>query len=151
MGIRADLQESNSLWNDTNLQIVGTLEYMGSNTDYSPVQILSGVHGIEFSNSAENQFVKEPYLTSTGQTTIQGVLDVGYSVSYGFGTYLCVTQPHYSYNNATRDATAYYRVSVERIDTQMLYRPQRAENVSAVIVGGVILIAIYTVLRWVRR
>ena len=147
----ADLQESNSLWNDTNLQVVGTLQYMGSNTDYRPVQELNGVHAIEFSNSAENQFIKEPYLTSTGQTTIQGVLDVGFNVSYGFGTYLCVTQPHYSYNNSQRDAIAYYRVSVERIDTQMLYRPERAENVSAVIVGGVVLIAIYTVIRWVRR
>lgn len=148
---RADLQESNSLWNDTNLQIVGTLEYMGSNTDYSPVQDLSGVHAIEFSNSAESQFTKEPYLTSTGQSTIQGVLDVGYNVSYGFGTHLCVTQPHYYYNDTTRDATAYYRVTVDRIDTQLLYRPQRAERTSGIIVGGIVLIGLYSVLRWVRK
>lgn len=124
---------------------------MGSNTNYQPVQTLSGIHAIELTKNAENSLVKEPYLTSVSQDTISGVLDDGFNVSFGYGTYLLVTQPHYYGNNQQRDATAYYRVTVERIDTQMLYRPQRAENVSAIIVGGVVLLSIYTVLRWVRR
>lgn len=124
---------------------------MGSNTNYQPVQKLSGVHAIELSAKSENSLVKDPYLTSVSQDTISGVLDDGFNVSIGYGTFLCVTQPHYNNNNTQRDATAYYRVTVERIDTQMLYRPQRAENVSAIVVGGVVLLSIYTVLRWVRR
>lgn len=148
--IRADVQESSSIWYDTDLQIIGTLTYMGSSTGYAPVVNLSGTHGIEFCKEAESSLIKEPYLTSVSQQTLSGVLDEGFSVSYGYGTYLLVSQ-ELKTQTSTRVGTAYYRVDVDRIDTQLLYRPQRAERASGIIVGGVILIGLYTVLRWVRR
>lgn len=126
---------------------------MGSNSNYAPVQQLNGVHAIELSSAAQNNIVKEPYLTSVSQNAITGVLDVGYNVSLGYGTYLCVTQPHYynSQQSTTRDATAYYRVEVSRIDTNLLYRPERSEKLVAIVSGGIILIGAYSVLKWVRR
>lgn len=148
--IRADVQESASIWNETDLQIVGNLTYMGSSTGYAPVVNLSGIHGIEFCKEAESSLIKEPYLTSVSQQTLSGVLDEGYSVSYGYGTYLLVNQELHT-QTSQRMGTAYYRVEVDRIDTQLLYRPQRAERTTGIVVGGVILIGLYTVLRWVRK
>ncbi len=148
--IRADVQEASTIWNDTDLQIVGNLTYMGSSTGYQPVVNLSGIHGIELSKQAESCLLKEPYLTSVSQESISGVLDEGYSVSFGYGTYLQVSQELYT-QTSTRNGTAYYRVEVDRIDTQLLYRPQRAERTSGIIVGGIVLIGLYSVLRWVRK
>lgn len=148
--IRADVQEASTIWNDIDLQIVGTLTYMGSSTGYQPVVNLSGTHGIELSKQAESCLLKEPFLTSVSQESISGVLDDGYNVSLGYGTQLQVSQELYT-QNSTRNGTAYYRVEVERIDTQLLYRPQRAERTSGIIVGGIVLIGLYTVLRWIRR
>ena len=152
IGIRANVQEPNTIWYDTDLQIVGVLTYMGSSTSTQPVDKLSGVHAIELCTEAENKLIKEPYLTSVSQTTVSGVVDTGYNAQFGFGTYLQITQPHYNQNNTgTRDAVAYYRVDVSRIDTNLLYRPERSQNLIAVVTGGCILIGIYTVLKWVRR
>lgn len=150
IAIKADVQEASTIWNDTDLQIVGTLTYMGSSTGYQPVVNLSGTHGIEFCKEAESCLIKEPYLTSVSQESISGVLDEGYDVSFDYGTYLLVSQELRTIN-ATRVGIAYYRVSVDRIDTQLLYRPQRAERTSGIIVGGIVLIGLYTVLRWVRK
>lgn len=148
--IKAEVQENQSIWYDTDLQIVGNLTYMGSNTGYQPVVNLSGIHGIEFCKDAESSLIKEPYLTSVSQQTLSGVLDEGYNVSFGYGTWLLVSQELRT-ANATRVGTAYYRVDVDRIDTQLLYRPQRAELTSGIIVGGIVLIGLYTVLRWIRK
>lgn len=147
--INASIQNTDAIWNETDLQIVGTLTYMGSSTGYDPVNRLSGQHGIEFSKESENCFIKEPYLTSVSQETLVGILDEGYNVSFGYGTWLCVSQPLNS-QYGTRDGTAYYRVDVSRIDTQLLYRPERAEKALSIVVGGAILISLYSVLRWVR-
>lgn len=150
IAIKADVQEASTIWNDTDLQIVGTLTYMGSSTGYQPVVNLSGTHGIEFCKEAESSLIKDPYLTSVSQQTLSGVLDEGYNVSYDYGTYLLVSQELRT-ANASRVGTAYYRVSVDRIDTQLLYRPQRAERTSGIIVGGIVIIGLYNVLRWIRK
>lgn len=152
MTAKAEIQESISIWNDNDLQIVGTLTYMGSASSYTPVDILSGNYGIEMCNEAEGNLVKEPYLTSCSQEQYTGVLDNGYDCYFKYGTYLCVTQPHYYSNTTgTRDAVAYYRVDVINIDTQLLYRPERAENTISIVVAGIVLIGVYSVLKWVRR
>lgn len=125
---------------------------MGSASNYEPVSVLSGTYGIEMCNEAQGNLIKDPYLTSCSQEQYNGVLDNGYNCYLDYGTYLCVTQPHY-YGTGTgqRDAVAYYRVNVSRIDTQLLYRPERAESTIPIIVAGIILIGVYSVLKWVRR
>ena len=148
--IKANVQEESTIWMEKDLQIVGTLTYMGSSSGYQPVENLSGIHGIELSNQAESCLLKEPYLTSVSQESISGVLDEGYNVSFDYGTFLQVKQDLYTSSGSKRLGTAYYRVTVNQIDTQLLYRPQRAERTSGIIVGGIILIGLYTVLRWIR-
>ena len=149
--IKANIQEESTIWFDKDLQIVGTLTYMGSSTGHQPVVNLTGTHGIELSKQAESCLLKEPYLTSVSQDTIFGVLDEGYNVSLDFGTHLKVKQDLYTSSGSKKSGTAYYRVTVNQIDTQLLYRPQRAERTSGIIVGGIILIGLYTVLRWIRK
>lgn len=149
--ISAAVQEPDPLWTDKNLQIIGNLTYMGSSSGRRPVDELTGRHAIEISKQAEGCLLKAPYLTSVSQETLSGVLDDGYNVSIGYGTWLQVKQQLYSSSGETKSGTAYYRVSVDRIDTQLLYRPQRAERTSGIIVGGIVLIGLYSVLRWIRK
>lgn len=146
------VQQEDAIWYDADLQFVGTFIYVGSASNYTPVSTLTGVHGVEMSNLAENNLIKEPYLTSCSQDQLKGVVDDGYDCYFNYGSYLCVTQPHYTgVNNNTRDAVAYYRVEIQRIDTNLLYRPQRTEYLMPVILGGCFVISIYTILKWVRR
>lgn len=149
--IKAEVQEPQPLWTDKNLQIIGNLTYMGSSTGRRPVEELSGNHAIELSKQAEGSLIKVPYLTSVSQDTIYGVLDDGYNVSISYGTWLQVKQELYTSSDSTRSGTAYYRVTVNNIDTQLLYRPHRTDQAINIIVGGIILLGIYTVLRWIRK
>lgn len=144
------VQEPEPLWTDKNLRIIGNLTYMGSSSGYRPVDDLSGNHAIEISKQAEGSLIKEPYLTSVTQETLSGVLDDGYNVYINYGTWLHVKQQLHTSSGSTKSGTAYYRVTVDNIDTQLLYRPQRTEQAINIVVGGIILLGIYTVLRWIR-
>lgn len=146
------VQQDDAIWYDTDLQIVANFTYIGSASNYTPVNTLSGVHGVEMSNLSENNLIKEPYLTSVSQEQLKGVVDDGYDCYFNYGSYLCVTQPHYTgINQNTRDAVAYYRLDVQRIDTNLLYRAERAQTLIPIIIGGCFVLAIYTVLKWVRK
>lgn len=148
--INAEVQEPQPLWTDKNLQIIGNLTYMGSSSGRRPVDELTGRHAIEISKQAEGCLIKAPYLTSVSQDTLSGVLDDGYNVSIGYGTWLQVKQRLITSSDETKIGTAYYRVTVDSIDTQLLYRPQRTNDAINIVVGGIILIGLYTVIRWIR-
>lgn len=149
--IRAEVQEPEPLWTNKNLQIIGNLVYMGSSNGRRPVDELTGRHAIEISKQAEGCLIKEPYLTSVSQDTLSGVLDDGYNVSISYGTWLQVKQRLYTSSDETKVGTAYYRVIVDSIDTQLLYRPQRTDEAINIVVGGIILLGFYTVIRWIRK
>lgn len=147
---KAAVQEPEPLWTEKNLRIIGNLVYMGSSTGRRPVDELTGRHAIEMSKQAEGCLIKEPYLTSVTQQDLLGVLDDGYNVSINYGTWLQVKQHLHTSSDGTKVGTAYYRVTVDSIDTQLLYRPQRTEEAINIVVGGIILLGIYTVIRWIR-
>lgn len=134
------------------MYLTGVLIYRGSSTDYEPVNNLNGTtQKIYLNGEAERCLAIEPYLTNMCSQNVSGWLESGYSVTIPYSQRLSVTQPHYTYNSGTRDATAYYDVEVTDIQTNLLYRPERNDNYITLVVCGLILLSFWCVIKGVRH
>lgn len=143
---------TSTYYQNNEMYLTGTLIYRGSSTDYEPVNNLNGTtQKIYLNGEAERTLAIEPYLTNMCSQNVTGWLESGYSVTIPYSQRLSVTQPHYSYNSTTRDATAYYDVEVTDIQTNLLYRPQRNNTYITLIVSGLILLSMWCVIKGVRH
>lgn len=143
---------TSTYYQNNEMFLIGKLIYRGSSTDYEPVNNLDGTtQKIYLNGEAERTLAIDPYLTNMCSQNVTGWIESGYSVTIPYSQRLSVTQPHYSYNNNQRDATAYYDVEVTDIQTNLLYRPQRNDTYITLIVIGLILISMWCVIKGVRH
>lgn len=133
------------------MYLTGTLTYIGSNNG-TPVDNLADgrKHTIYLNAEAERSLAIDPYLTNMSSQTAEGWIDDGYEVQIPYSQMLHVTQLH-NYGTGTRNATAYYEVTVDEIQTNLLYRPQRNDNYITILCGGGLLLLLYTVFKVVRH
>lgn len=137
------------------MQITGFLQYVSSDSSYTPVRSLADgrSHRLYLSANAERAVGIDPYLVNLTESTINGWVGDGYKVKLDLGGYLAVYQPHYTANNQQRDSWAYYQFihDDDYIDTNMIYRPDRNDAYITILCGGGILLALYTVFKVVRH
>lgn len=141
-----------SYYENNEMQATGQLYYVGSESGYDPDDRLDdgAAHTIYLSSAAERALGKDPYLVNLTESTINGWIGDGYEVRMQLGGYLDVYQP-YTSGNYTRDTWVQYEFVVDEIDTNMLYRPNRNDTYITILCAGGILIALYSVLKWVRN
>lgn len=134
------------------MYVTGTLHYVSS--DYgSPVDDLDGeVHRIYLNAEAERTLAKEPYLTNLSSDTAEGYLDEDYYIQIPYAGRLAVQQTLYSTSGtATRTGYAYYDVTVQDIQTNLLYRPERNDRYITLLLSGGILFGLITIFKVVRH
>ncbi len=136
--------DNNELW------VTGTLTYVGSSWG-NPTDNLNGeTHKIYFSSETERCLLKTPYLSNASQNTVYAYLDNNYECKIPFGGRLEVTQKHYR-SDSTKTATAYYDVTVNDIQTNLLFRPDRNDKYITYISIGLILFGIITIIKVLRN
>lgn len=144
------ISATSTYYNNNNLTVTGILTYIGSsNNSGSPVDNLADgrEHTIYLNKEAERSLVKDPYLTNLSNNTVTGWIEDGYEVQIPYSQTLAVTQPHYTTNGSTRNATAYYEINVSDINTLLLYRSYNGSYIGYIISGGIIIIILSHVLK----
>lgn len=136
--------ENNELW------VTGTLTYVGSSWGYPSDNLNGETHKIYFSSESERCLLKSPYLSNASQNIIYAYLDNNLECKIPFGGRLEVTQEHYS-SDRNKSATAYYDVTVNDIQTNLLYRPERNDKYITYISIGLILFGIITIIKVLRN
>lgn len=139
------------------LHLDGHFIYLYSDSNYSPVSNLNGTdHIIYFSAESEKSLLWESDtnygISNASQLTLNG-FTANYPCRIEFGDTVAVYQPHRTSSSTTRDAWAYYRVSVNNddISTSLLYRQNHTDTFITYLIVGVILIFIYSTFRALRR
>lgn len=147
---------TNVFISECGLTAKGYFTYMYSDNNYSPVNNLNGkTLDLYFTAEAEHKILwdskQENYITNASSNTVTGYLNL-YNFKIESGQYVAVYQPH-TYNQYNRDSWAYYKVTIvdKDIDTDLLYRSDRSNNVITYIVSGIILIIIYSFFKMLRR
>lgn len=144
------INATSTYYQNNNLTVTGTLIYIGSsNNTGSPVDNLADgrEHTIYLNKEAERSLVKDPYLTNLSNNTVKGWIEDGYEIQIPYSQTLAVTQPHYSTNGSTRNATAYYEVNVSDINTLLLYRSYNGSYIGYIICGGIFVIILSHLLK----
>lgn len=150
--LQTGVNATTTYYENNEMYLTGRLIYRGSSTNYEPVNNLNGtIQTIYLNGEAERCLAIEPYLTNMCSQNVSGWLESGYSVTIPYSQRLSVTQPHYSNNSGTRDATAYYDVEVTDIQTNLLYRPERNDKYITLVVCGLILLSFWCVIKGVRH
>lgn len=141
---------TSTYYQNNNLTVTGTLTYIGSaNNSGSPVDNLADgrLHTIYLNKEAERSLVKDPYLSNLSNNTVTGWIEDGYEIQIPYSQTLAVTQPHYTANGSTRNATAYYEVTVSELNTLLLYRSYNGSYIGYIICGGVFVIILSHLLK----
>lgn len=148
-----EIEATSTYYNNNELFFSGTLTYLSS-TQGTPVDNLADgqIHTIYLNAEAERCIAIEPYVTNMSADTVKGWIDDGYEIHIPYSQTLAVSQPHYyGSTGQTRNATAYYEVTVDEIRTNLLYRPDRNNNYITILCGGGLLLLLYTVFKVVRH
>lgn len=144
---------TSTYYQNNELFFTGTLTYISS-TQGTPVDNLADgqLHKIYLNAEAERCIAIDPYVTNMSTETVNGWIDDGYEIQIPYSQTLAVSQPHYyGSTGQTRNATAYYEVTVEEIRTNLIYRPTRNDNYITILCGGGLLLLLYTVFKVVRH
>lgn len=150
--LATEIKATTTYYENNELYLTGTLRYVGSSNGYNPVDNLNGRKlKIYFNGEAERNLAIEPYLTNMCSEVAEGWIEAGYEIAIPYSDRLHVTQLLYSQNNSTRTGTAYYDVEVEKIQTNLLYRPDRNDSYIKLIVCGLVLFSIWCVIKGVRN
>lgn len=136
----------------------GYFTYMYSDSGYTPTNSLDGqTLTLYFTAEAEHKILWDSdsynYITNASSETVTGYL-TQYPFKIETGQYVAVYQPHkYGSNNYTRDAYAYYKVTVSEDDikTDLLYRSERSNTFIILISAGIVIIIISTLIKFIRR
>lgn len=147
------MSSTSTYYNNNELFLTGTLNYIGS-TQGTPVDNLADgqIHTIYLNAEAERCIAIDPYVTNMSAETVKGWINDGYEIQIPYSQTLAVSQPHYyGSTGTTRNATAYYEVTVEEIRTNLIYRPDRNDNYITILCGGGLLLLLYTVFKVVRH
>nr|CDL65813.1 unnamed protein product [uncultured bacterium] len=158
LGIRTDAEAPTSVFqHECQLHLDGHFIYLYSDSNYTPVNNLNGTdHVIYFSAESEKCLLWESDtnygISNASQTTING-FTANYPIRIEFGDTVSVYQPHRTSSSSTRDAWAYYRVSVNNddISTDLLYRSERSNTFITYLIVGICLIVLYTIFKMLRR
>nr|CDL65822.1 unnamed protein product [uncultured bacterium] len=139
------------------LHLNGHFTYLYSDSNYTPVNNLNNSdHTIYFSAESERCLLWESdtnhSVSNASQSTLNG-FTANFPMRIEFGDTVAVYQPHRTSSSSTRDAWAYYNVSVNNddISTDLLYRPQHTDTLITYLIIGVILIVLYSTFRALRR
>lgn len=140
------------------LKAKGYFTYMYSDNGYTPTNNLNGqTLNLYFTKEAEHKILWDSdsanYITNASSDTVTGFL-TQYNFKIESGQYVAVYQPHYTTNSSyTRDTWAYYKVTISDndIDTDLLYRSDRANMFVILISAGIIILIISTLFKIVRR
>lgn len=135
----------------------GYFTYMYSESDYIPVNSLNGqILKLYFTKEAEHKILWDSdsanYITNASAETVTGFLSQ-YNFKIDSAQYVAVYQPHRYNNNYTRDAWAYYKVTISdnEIDTDLLYRSDRSNTFIILISAGIVVLLISTLFKLIRR
>ena len=153
LSLPIEINATSTYYNNNELFITGTLTYISS-TQGTPVDNLADgqIHTIYLNAEAERCIAIDPYVTNMSADTVIGWINDGYEIQIPYSQTLAVSQPHYyGSTGQTRNATAYYEVTVEEIRTNLLYRPRRNDNYITILCGGGLLLLLYTVFKVVRH
>lgn len=136
------IEATSTYYNNNNLTVTGRLIYVSS-TYGTPVDNLAdgSQHTIYLNKEAERSIVTDPYLSNLSTNNIQGWIEDGYEISLPYSQMLAVTQPH-NYGNGTRNATAYYEVEVEEINTILLYKSFFGTDYTVIFISGICILII---------
>lgn len=134
------------------MHLTGTLMYVGSQYG-EPVNNLNGTsHEIFLNAEAERTLAHTQYLTNLSSNAAEGYLDNGYPCQIPYADCLWVQQTLYNTSGTTtRTGWAYYEVTVEDIQTNLLYRPERNDRYITLLCAGGILFGLITIFKVVRR
>lgn len=150
LNLAIGINATSTYYRNNNLTVSGKLIYIGSsNNTGSPVDNLADgkVHILYLNKEAERSLVYDPYLTNLSSNTVSGWIEDGYEIQIPYSNTLAVTQPHYSANGSTRNATAYYEVEVTDINTLLLYRSNNGAYIGYIVCGGIIVIILSHLLK----
>lgn len=139
---------TSTYYNNNNLTVTGSLNYIGSSSG-TPVDNLDdgSKHTIYLNREAERCLVIDPYLTNLSSNAVTGWVNDGYEIQIPYSQTLAVTQPHYNTNGSTRNATAYYEVNVDDINTLLLYRSYNGSYIGYIVCGGIVIIILSHLLK----
>lgn len=141
---------TSTFFNNNELWLTGTLVYVDSSWGYPSDNLNGETHRIYFSAESERCLLKDPYLSNASENTLLAYLDNNMSCKIPFGGRLEVTQPHYT-NSSNKNATAYYDVIINDVQTNLLYRPERNDKYITYISIGLILFGFITIIKVVRN
>lgn len=134
------------------------LTYLYSDNDYTVINNLNNTDQIIYFSAESEKCVlwdsdSNYGISNASASTLNGFLSLGYKIKIDYADTIAVYQPHYytSYNQSTRDAWAYYRASVNDIDTDLLYRSERSNTVVNLLIVGIILLIISAIFKMLRR
>ena len=137
---------------------MGHFTYLYSDSNYTPVTSLNGRdYRIYFSGDAEKSILWRSNVNSgisnANSVSVVGYLSQGYKIKIEFADTLAVYQPHRTSSSSTKDAWAYYSVSVvdDDISTDLLYRTQRSNTIITFLIIGIVLLVLYTIFKMIRR
>lgn len=140
-------------YNNNDLTVIGILYYVSSDSGTPVTRLDNGMpQKLYFNAESERALVRDPYLSNVSASSANGyIYGYDYEIKIDYGGRLGVYQPHVSNNNYTRDGWAYYDVLVEDIATPLLWRTDNSTRIITMIISGVALIAVYTMIRRLRR
>lgn len=145
-----EINATSTFYNNNELWLIGKLVYVGSSWG-NPSDNLNGeTHKLFFNAESERCLLKDPYLSNASSNILIGYIDNNMSFKIPFGGRLEVNQEHYNYDK-TKNATAYYDVVVNDIQTNLLYRPERNDKYITFISIGLILFGFVTIIKVVRH
>ena len=146
-----ETEATSTYYKNNELFLTGTLIYIGSSQGIPVDNLADGrIHKIYLNAEAERSIAIDPYVTNMSSQTAEGWIEDGYEIQIPYSQMLHVTQPH-TYGTGTRNATAYYEVTVDEIRTNLLFRCDRNNNYITLLCGGGILLLLYTVFKVVRH
>lgn len=139
-------------YNNNDLTVTGVFYYVSSDSGTPVMSLDDGMpYTLYFNAESERSLVREPYLSNVSSASATGFLyGHDYEIKIDYGGRLGVYQPHIT-NNYTRDGWAYYDVVVSEIATPLLWRTDNSTRIITMIISGVALIAVYTMIRRLRR
>lgn len=142
-----ETKATSTYYDNNNLIVKGRLIYVSSSNG-TPVDNLQDgtIHTIYFNKEAERSLVKEPYLSNLSSENAKGWIGDGYEISLPYSQMLAVTQPH-NYGNGTRNATAYYEVEVEEINTILLYKSFFSSDYIVIFISGICILIVSVIFK----